>query len=243
MVVEKSHGIGCRRRRYVRVLAIDTALGACAACVIETDGARVLARESLPMSRGHAEALLPLVDRVGSAVEGGFKSLDRVAVTIGPGSYTGLRIGIAAARAIGLAAGVPVVGVATLSAYLAPLMAGEMRSLMGAAIDAKHGQIYVQVVAPGGRTIIAPGLMGLRETVRLLGSGPIQLTGSAAPLLASEAWTQGIEAIVVDAPIAPEIAWVARLAAVADPAQALPKPLYLRGPDAKPQDGMRIARR
>jgi tRNA threonylcarbamoyladenosine biosynthesis protein TsaB len=231
------------RETILRILAIDTALAACAACVLETDGAQVLARESLPMERGHAEALLPLVDRVASAVDGGFKSLDRVAVTIGPGSYTGLRIGIAAARAIGLAAGVPVVGVATLSAYLAPLLAGEVRGLAGAAIDAKHGQIYVQVVAPGGRTIIPPGLMGLRETVRLMGSGPIQLTGSAARLLAGEAWTQGVEAIVSDAPMAPEIAWVARLGAMADPAQALPKPLYLRGPDAKPQEGMRIARR
>lgn len=232
----------------MRVLAVDTALAACAACVIEAGETEPLARESLPMGRGHAEALLPLVDRVASAVDGGFKSLDRVAVTIGPGSYTGLRIGIAAARAIGLAAGVPVVGVATLSAYLAPLMAGETRGLetrglMGAAIDARHGQIYVQVVAPGGRTIVAPSLMGLRDTVRLMGSGPVHLTGSAAPMLASEAWTQGIEAIVVDAPIAPEIAWVARLGIVADPAQALPKPLYLRGPDAKPQEGMRIARR
>ncbi|HEX2509179.1 MAG TPA: tRNA (adenosine(37)-N6)-threonylcarbamoyltransferase complex dimerization subunit type 1 TsaB [Microvirga sp.] len=227
----------------MRVLAVDTAQSACAACVIQAGEAEPLARESLPMDRGHAEALLPLVDRVVSAVDGGFESLDRVAVTIGPGSYTGLRIGIAAARAIGLAAGVPVVGVATLSAFLAPLMSGETRGLMGAAVDAKHGQIYVQVVAPGGRTIIAPSLMGVRDTVRLMGSGPVQLTGSAAPMLASEAWTQGIEAVVVDAPIAPDIAWVARLGAMADPAQALPKPLYLRGPDARPQEGVRIARR
>ncbi len=227
----------------MRILAIDTSLAACAVCVLDTDGPTMLARESLAMDRGHAEALLPMVDRVASAAEGSFAALDRVAVTIGPGSYTGLRIGISAARAIGLAAGVPVVGVATLSAYLAPLLAGEMRGLAGVAIDAKHGQIYVQVVAPGGRTIIPAGLMGLRETVRLMGSGPIHLTGSAAPMLASEAWTQGIEAFVADAPMAPEIAWVAQLGAVADPAQALPKPLYLRGPDAKPQDAARIARR
>jgi len=227
----------------LRVLAIDTALGACSACILEAGTVEPLARESIPMERGHAEALLPMIDRVASQVEGGFASLDRVAVTVGPGSYTGLRVGIAAARGIGIAADVPVIGVATLSAFLAPLMAGDRRGLFTAAIDAKHGQIYVQVVAPGGRTIIAPGLMGLRETVRLMGSGPIQLTGSAAPLLASEAWTQGIEAVVMDAPIAPAIVWVARLAAMADPAQALPKPLYLRGPDAKPQEGMRIARR
>jgi tRNA threonylcarbamoyl adenosine modification protein YeaZ len=227
----------------LRVLAIDTALGACSACVLQAGEAEPRAREMIAMERGHAEALLPLVDRVVSAVDEGFASLSRVAVTVGPGSYTGLRVGIAAARAIGLAAGIPVVGVATLSALLAPLMASEARGLLAAAVDAKHGQVYIQAIAVGGRTIIAPSLMGVRDAVRLLGSGPIVLNGSGAPALAAECWAQGIEAIVADAPVAPDIAWVARLGAIADPAQALPKPLYLRGPDAKPQDGVRIARR
>jgi tRNA threonylcarbamoyl adenosine modification protein YeaZ len=226
----------------VRVLAIDTALGACSACVIETGNPEALAQESIAMERGHAEALLPLVDRVVSQVEGGFGSLDRVAVTIGPGSYTGLRVGIAAARAIGLAAGIPVVGVSTLAGHLAPLMASAARRLLVAAVDAKHGQIYVQAIAPGGRTIIPAALMPLRDVVRLLGSGPVLLAGSGAPMLANECWAQGIEASVLEAPLAPDIAWVARIGALANPASALPKPLYLRAPDAKPQDGARIPR-
>src|SRR5690606_21931225 len=110
---------GCQRRARrsrgrasegdfsLRVLGIDTALGACSACVL--DGSTVLAEETMVLARGHAEALLPLVERVMAAVPGGFDSLDRVAVTVGPGSFTGLRVGISAARAIGLAAGVPVV--------------------------------------------------------------------------------------------------------------------------------------
>jgi tRNA threonylcarbamoyl adenosine modification protein YeaZ len=229
--------------RFLRVLAIDTALGACSACIVDAGEAEPLSREMIAMERGHAEALLPLIDRVVSNVQGGFDSLDRVAVTVGPGSYTGLRVGIAAARAIGLATGVPVVGVTTLSAFLAPLTAGGTRGLFAAAIDARHGQVYIHAVAAGGRTIIPPGLMGIRDAVRLLGSGLILLTGSGAPMLAAEAWAQGIDAVVTEAPFAPEIAWVARLGAIADPAQALPKPLYLRGPDAKPQGGARIARR
>lgn len=199
-------------------------------------------RETIPMERGHAEALLPLVDRLASRVDGGFESLDRVAVTVGPGSYTGLRVGIAAARGIGLAAGVPVVGVATLSAFLAPLMAGDRRGLFTAAIDAKHGHIYIQAVAVGGRTIIQPSLMGFRDAVRLLGSGPILVTGSAALPLAAEARAQGVDVVATDPALVPDIVWVARLGAIADPAQALPKPLYLREPDAKPQDAARIAR-
>ncbi|MDF2999198.1 MAG: tsaB [Xanthobacteraceae bacterium] len=227
----------------MRVLAIDTALGACSACIFQSDSGELLARETIPMERGHAEALLPLIDRLVSHGAGGFESLNRVAVTVGPGSYTGLRVGIAAARGIGLAAGIPVVGVATLSAYLAPLMAGETRGLFASAIDAKHGHIYIQAIAFGGKAIIAPSLMSYRDAIRQLGSGPLLLTGNAAASLAAEARAQGVEAHVVEDSPAPDIAWVARLGAIADPANALPKPLYLREPDAKPQDGARIARR
>src|SRR4051812_5131957 len=113
----------------VRILAIDTALGACSACIWQAGEPKPLASETIEMERGHAEALLPLIDRVSAHVEGGFEALDRIAVTVGPGSYTGLRVGISAARGIGLAAGIPVVGVATLSAFLAPLMAQERRGL------------------------------------------------------------------------------------------------------------------
>src|SRR5437764_13570100 len=92
-----------------------------------------MAQESIIMERGHAEALLPLVDRVMARVEGAFAALDRVAVTVGPGSYTELRVGIAAARAIDLASGIPVVGVTTLSALLARLVdSGHLRLLAGA---------------------------------------------------------------------------------------------------------------
>jgi tRNA threonylcarbamoyladenosine biosynthesis protein TsaB len=227
----------------LRVLAIDTALNACSACILQAGDAEPLARETIPMERGHAEALLPLIDRLAARVDGGFESLDRVAVTVGPGSYTGLRVGIAAARGIGLAADIPVIGVATLSAFLAPLLAHERRGLFTAAIDAKHGHIYIQAVAAGGRTIIQPSLLSFRDAMRLLGSGPVVVTGNAASQLASEARAQGVEVLASESIPAPDITWVARLGALADPTQALPKPLYLREPDAKPQDGARIARR
>jgi tRNA threonylcarbamoyladenosine biosynthesis protein TsaB len=227
----------------LRILAIDTALNACSACVLAHDAAEPLAIESLLMERGHAEALLPLVDRVVAQVDGRFSSLDRVAATIGPGSYTGLRVGIAAARAIGLAAGVPVIGVSTLSALIAPLMSGDTRRLLAAAIDARHGQVYFQMVAPGGRNVIAPCLVGIRDAIRLIGAGPVALNGSGAPAIAVEALTSGIDAIVASGSGQPDIIWVGRLGLAADPAQALPKPLYLRGADAKPQDQARLPRR
>ena len=95
----------------MRILAIDTALDLCSACVATDVPDALLAQETLVLARGHAEALLPLVERVMARIEGGFESLTRVAVTVGPGSYTGLRVGLSAARAVGLAAAVPVVGV------------------------------------------------------------------------------------------------------------------------------------
>jgi tRNA threonylcarbamoyladenosine biosynthesis protein TsaB len=223
----------------MRILAIDTALSACAACVMEAGADEPLSFETIVMERGHAEALLPLVDRVVSKAEGGFSGLDRVAVTVGPGSYTGLRVGIAAARAIGLAAHVPVVGVTTLSALLAALVVDENRRVLAAAIDARHGQVYFQSIAPGGQSIVAPTLVRTREAARLIGSGPTALVGSGAAAVAAE--TAGVEVLVHEKPF-PDILWVARLGMVADPATALPKPLYLRGPDAKPQDQARLPR-
>ena len=225
----------------MRLLAIDTALGACAACV--TADHEVVATETLAMERGHAEALLPLLDRVVSRVEGGFSALHRVAVTVGPGSYTGLRVGLSAARAVGLACNRPVVGVTTLSALLAPLLSASAHSVLAAAIDARHGQVYLQAIGAGGGTIVAPALMSVVDAVRLLGSGPVTLIGSGAPAVAARALGQGVKVFVHDAPVAPAVEWVARLGAVADPTHALPRPVYLRAPDAKPQDHARLPRR
>ncbi|MDF2598825.1 MAG: peptidase glycoprotease [Methylobacterium brachiatum] len=223
----------------VRILAIDTALDLCAACVAADDADAPLSAESLPMVRGHAEALLPLIERVIARVEGGFESIDRIAVTVGPGSYTGLRVGLSAARAIGLATGKPVVGVGTLSALLAPLLADSVDGVIAAAIDARHGAVYVQAL--GSSDGLAPAHLPVETAAERLGSGPVVLTGSGATLVASALAARGVAARVAGLG-APEITAVASLGLVADPAQALPRPLYLRGPDARPQDHARIAR-
>lgn len=229
----------------MRVLAIDTALEACAAAVVETDregDPRAVAAEFVPMERGHAEALLPLVDRIVGAA-GGFRVLDRVVVTVGPGSFTGLRVGISAARAIALAAGIPAVGVTTLSAYAAPVIASGVGTLVASAIDARHGQVYLQVFAPAGRTIVTPRIVAAREAVRQLGTGSVRIVGSGAKILGEAARAIGLEVLLEDASAAPDILWVARLGMSASPSQAVPKPFYIRAPDAKPQDHVRIPRR
>ena len=221
----------------MRILAIDTALTACAAGVVDHPSDRILAEESVAMARGQAEALMPLVARVMDKAGMSFSDLDRIAVTVGPGSFTGLRVGIAAARGIALASGKPAVGVSTLAALAAPHL-GESSTVL-AAIDARHGQVYLQVFGPGGRTLVAPRVLPASDAVRAA-NGASVIVGSAAAMLE---WPPGAAAPRREPRTAPEIAWVARLGVAADAAYALPKPLYLRRPDARPQDAAKLPRR
>ena len=227
----------------MRVLAIDTALEACSAAVLDTEQGGIFARESLPMVRGHAEALLPLIARVMDSAGLEFAALDRIAVTTGPGSFTGLRVGIAAARGIALAAGKPAVGLSTLAAYAAPLIAADDAVPVVAVIDARHDHVYLQVFGPGGRTVVTPRVASLREALRAAATGAPRLIGTAAEMLAA-AWPADQRAPrLVDARRAPDVDWVARLGAAATDTGVPPKPLYLRAPDAQPQNAAQLARR
>lgn len=219
----------------MRILAIDTALAAVSACVLTQGATRPDAEETLGMERGHAEALIPLIERVVGGLDGGFASLGRVAVTVGPGSFTGLRVGIAAARAIALAWSIPAVGVSTLAALAAPLILDDTPGSIGVAIDARHGHVFFAGFRPDGRIQVTPRFAPTVDAVRQLGEGPLRLAGSGAPLLAIEAWSRGIAAEIVGDRVTPDIAFVARLGLLADPASAPPRPLYLKAPDAKPQ--------
>ena len=226
----------------MRVLAIDTALGACAAAVLDLQRASMLASESLDMVRGHAEAVMPLIARVMDAARSEFVELNRIAVTVGPGSFTGLRVGISAARGIALAAGRPAIGLSTLSALAAPHVAARSGDTIIAAIDARNEQVYFQVFAPNGVTVVTPRLDRVRAAVRAVPVGPTVITGSGAMLVASH-WPSGSPVPRVEDHAAPDIGWVARLGAAAQEEGAPPKPLYLRRPDARPQDAGRLPRR
>ena len=214
----------------MRILAIDTSLAAASACVFESASGVTLARETSEMARGQDQAILPMIDRVVGSAGGGTKALERIAVAVGPGSFTGIRIGVAAARAIGLALNIPVVGVSTLAAYAAPVVLEKTDGIVAAAIDARNGRIYIAAFA-NGRPVIAPRVSTPREAVRAMGSGPFWLTGPAAPALAIEAWAMGATAEVIGEAGPPDISIVARLGIAADPEIALAKPSYLRAPD------------
>jgi tRNA threonylcarbamoyladenosine biosynthesis protein TsaB len=227
----------------MRVLAIDTALAACSAAVLDTEQGGIVASESLLMVRGHAEALMPLLERVMEESGLAFSDIDRVAVTTGPGSFTGLRVGISAARGIALAAKIPAVGVSTLSAYAAPHIANDSTIPVIAAIDARHEHVYLQVFGPGGRTLSAPRLATLSEAVRAAGEAPSCIVGSAAQSVAAGLANSKHKPVKIDAGAAPDIAWVARMGAVVPEEQSPAKPQYLRAPDAQPQNAAQLPRR
>ena len=227
----------------MRILAIDTALGACAAAIFDSAIGEVIASESLAMQRGHAEALMPLIARVMDQAELDFSALDRIAVTVGPGSFTGLRVGIAAARGIALTASRPVVGVSTLAAYAAPCIAEDFAEVTLAVVDARHDHVFFQVFGEGGANRAAPRHAPLAEAIAETPDGKVHLAGSAARLIRAQWPSDRMQPDRMRQSPAPDIAWVARLgiAAVADFAPA--KPLYLRSPDARPQDSARLPRR
>jgi tRNA threonylcarbamoyl adenosine modification protein YeaZ len=232
-----------QRLLIMRVLAIDTALEACSAAVLDTGRRGIAASETIAMARGHAEALMPLIARVMDIADVEFAALDRIAVTTGPGSFTGLRVGISATRGIALAAGKPAIGLSTLAGFAAPLIAEDDSTHVVAVIDARHDNVYLQVFGIGGRTLVAPRIATLRDAVRAAMTGPARIVGSAANLLAA-AWPRGVDQpIAVEQCAAPDIGWIARLGAAASDGSGPPKPLYLRAPDAQPQDAARLPRR
>jgi tRNA threonylcarbamoyladenosine biosynthesis protein TsaB len=214
----------------VRILAFDTALGACSAAVW-ADGL-VLARAFEPRSRGHAEALLPMIEAV--LAEAGLRldALDRLAVTVGPGSFAGTRVGLAAARGLALATGLPLVGVTTLEAvaFDLPAPAG---SVIVSAFDAYRSEFYVQVFDPDLRPRTPPAALPPDAAVDLVDRPDAVLTGNAAARLMPALVAHGVACALAGGREQPDATLVAALAARRQPAATPPTPLYLRPPDAK----------
>jgi tRNA threonylcarbamoyladenosine biosynthesis protein TsaB len=216
------------------ILAIDTALDACAAAVLDTDAGKLIAQESQAMKRGHAEALMPLIARVMKASGIAFAALDRIAVTTGPGSFTGLRVGLSAARGIALAAAKPAVGLTTLTAFAAPFVGENNPHPVLSAIDARHDHVYFQLVSGDGGSLVKPKVAPIEEALAASRFGAPHLVGNAAGILADRWPADAPAPIKVDVQPAPDINWVAWVGAAVNPETAPAKPYYLRAPDAKP---------
>lgn len=217
----------------MRVLAIDTTGLACSVALADFSqgGAQesVLGHIVEPMQRGHAEALMPMIDRLFSGAAAAPASLDRVAVVVGPGSFTGLRVGVAAARGLALALSIPAVAVTVFEAIRE---AAASDGPLMIALDAKRDEIYAQAFDAAGEPVFPPCAVAVAEAAGFVPTGA-RIVGSAAMLL-------GVDVAPQVLPLDPRA--VARVGARRDPADAPPRPLYLRKPDAKLQHHVAIAR-
>ncbi|PIC01993.1 tRNA (adenosine(37)-N6)-threonylcarbamoyltransferase complex dimerization subunit type 1 TsaB [Caulobacter sp. X] len=205
------------------ILSIDTCLGASSVAIVE--GERVLAARSEPMTRGHQERIGVIAREAAAEAGVAFTDLDRIGVTVGPGSFTGLRVGLAFAKGLATALSIPCVGVTTLEA-----MAYGVEGFVAAVLDARMEQVYIQVFADGA-ALMAPDALGLGEAAarlaELYSGGPATLVGSGAPLLADV--LGGAKLLT---PAAPDPVAIARLAASRPAPTHSPRPLYLRAPYA-----------
>jgi tRNA threonylcarbamoyladenosine biosynthesis protein TsaB len=203
------------------LLAVDTALGGCSVALL--DGETVVAHIFEAMDRGHAERLAPMVDE---AMRGhDFSSLQRLAVTVGPGTFTGQRVGLAFMRGLRLALKISLTGVTTLEAMAAATQAPRVAAIH----DARREEAYL-LLKDGDAVTLAPTVMPFAQAIeRIHAFGPCALAGTGAPM-AKDALGGAFALTDIRQP---DALWVARLAkAMPQPGEA-PGPLYLRGPDAK----------
>jgi tRNA threonylcarbamoyl adenosine modification protein YeaZ len=231
-----------------RLLAVDTALGACSVAVLE--GETVLAHHFEEMARGHAEALAPMVERAMAGIA--FASLDRLAVTVGPGTFTGQRVGLAFMRGLRIALDKPLIGVTTLEAIAAASVASSALRIASAAAgtagaarageavhdqvsrvavihDAKRDEVYL-LLWDNGRTVFEPAVMSFAAAIgKIQTFAPCILAGTGAPAASA--------VLGQDFPLSsirqPDALWVGRLGLTRAAPDTPPAPLYLRAPDAK----------
>ena len=227
----------------MNILALDTSMGACSAALLRHDG--VLFARQERMTRGHAEALMPMVADVMSESGVAFGALDRICATTGPGSFTGVRIAISAARGLALVTGAKLFGVDSLTVMAKQALATGIAggAPFAVAVDARRGMLYFGLYDGAARKLDGPILIAPDDAANLLPGALRTAVGSGAATLAEAAASRGplIAARLLDLePSATELAVLARESGETVPVL---RPLYLRPPDARPQAQAALAGR
>ncbi|MGH6793206.1 MAG: tRNA (adenosine(37)-N6)-threonylcarbamoyltransferase complex dimerization subunit type 1 TsaB [Methyloceanibacter sp.] len=229
----------------MNILALDTSMGACSAAVLRDDGAgRALIARDAEMARGHAEALMPMMAEVMAEAKLRFDELDLIAATQGPGSFTGVRIAIAAALGLALVTRAKLYGTDSLTVMARVALATGMnpKGPFAVAADARRGMLYLGLYDETGQRLDGPLLIAPDDAVDLLPIAPSVAVGSGAALLAAAARRgKRIEAKVPE--LQPSAAALAEIARQSDETFPTLRPLYLRPPDAKPQPPLMATRR
>ncbi len=221
----------------MNVLAFDTCYDACSAAAGRA--LRSLTPDIAflyePMQTGHAERLMPMIEAVMAEAKLAFASLDRITVAIGPGTFTGTRIAVSAARGLALATGAPIVPVTSLRlmAMSSRIPAAEATRI-AVATDARRGEVYVEVFDRHSmKTLIGPMVLAVADAPRAIGTDPVVIAGSGAAALANSLQASGIQADAIAPDLLPD-AFDMLFESSEWPVSATVSPLYLRPPDAKP---------
>lgn len=213
------------------LLALDSAGAACSAAVWAGGG--LAARRFEAMARGQSECLLPMIEAVMGEAGVDYPALDAIAVTRGPGGFTGVRIGLATARGLALACGAPLVGFTNFEVVASGVTPDEAEERgIAVALDSKRHEVYLQAFDGRQDPLSAPGLIAPEDAAAVLPSGPLLLVGDAAERLLKALGDRDCRLSA-----APGLSDAGRIAALAaarplpGPGAPQPAPLYLRAPD------------
>jgi tRNA threonylcarbamoyladenosine biosynthesis protein TsaB len=208
------------------VLALDTSMAACSACVLDASSGVILGANQAFMDKGQAEALAPMVELTMRQAGVAFAQLLRIAVTTGPGTFTGVRIGLAFARGLGVSLAIPVIGINSLRAVAANENSGTHPIIV--ASDARGGDFYFATFDSTGRELTPPAIFTQDAVASFLPTSPCVILGSGADRMVEN--SIHIRGTSGDLPLAKNFA---HLAVDLAPPEFPPEPLYLRAPDAK----------
>ncbi len=231
--------------KAMKILALDTALNACSVAIV--DGSNILAEQHEERARGHAERLIPMIKKLMNQACLTFENLDLIAVSVGPGTFTGLRIGLSAARGISLASSTPCLGITTLETLAASVSSTQANDRpIVVAIDARRKEVYFQIFKFSKThefpiPMDTPRAIPLSDIKPSLPTVPFVLIGSGAKLIDEAGLLEDKQAEILNINPNPEAYLLARIAhrhglpAVGSPS---PAPVYLRAPDAKLPGGI-----
>lgn len=224
----------------MRILAIDTAARLCAAAVYDSVANAELGRCVRDLGKGHAEHVMGVIEEVLGAAGCGYAGLSSVAVCVGPGSFTGVRVGVAAARGLALALKIPATGVSTLEALADEARAAIPGRPVLVVLGQRPEQLFAAAFGPDGGVVLEPASLSVETLAQWAARENPVLCGSAAELVAAasgRAFDMGAADATAD------IATYARLAAVKGDTGEKPRPLYLRAPEATPQQNFVLPRK
>lgn len=219
------------------LLAIETSDRLCGACLLDERTDSIVATKTIDIGKGHAELLMGVIEDALKQAVLTYADLTKIAVCVGPGSFTGIRVGVSAAIGFSIALDIPVAGVTSLQALAA--RCHDAPSQILSLIDAHRGDVYAQSFSPAGLPLDAPAQISLDEIAKMPALQSSLLCGSGVAVLQATYPELNLPNIYdATLPAVEDVARAAGKAAMCVPA----KPLYLRRPDAKPQESYTLAR-